>query len=68
MAEVVTPRFKEGDRVRFVGEPRVSYEVSEVTNLDEEPTYILSHVGEPPGTHTLPVDQQDALVLIPLSD
>jgi len=65
MAEVVTPKFKKGDRVHFVGETRVSYEVHQVTNLNEEPTYILSHVGDPPGTQALPVDQQDALVLPP---
>jgi hypothetical protein len=65
MAEVVTPKFKNGDRVRFVGEPRDSYEVGEVTDLYEKPTYILSHVGDPPGTLALPVDQQATLVLIP---
>jgi hypothetical protein len=65
MAEVVIPKFKKGDRVRFVGEIRVSYEVGEVTSLNEEPTYILSHVGDPPGTQTWPVDQQDALELLP---
>ena len=64
MAEVVTPKFKKGDRVRFVGETRVSYEVGEVANLYEKPTYILSHIGDPPGTLALPVDQQDTLVLI----
>jgi len=65
MAEVATPKFKKGDRVRFVGESRASYEVGEVANLDEKPTYILSHAGDPPGTQTWPVDQQDALVLLP---
>lgn len=65
MAEVVTPKFKKGDRVRFAGETRVSYEVGEVTNFNEKPTYILSHVGDPPGTQAWPVDQQDALVLLP---
>jgi hypothetical protein len=65
MAEVVRPKFKKGDRVRFVGKPRDSYEVGEVANLNEKPTYILSHVGDPQGTDAWPVDQQDALVLIP---
>ncbi|HWN07993.1 MAG TPA: hypothetical protein VNO50_01685 [Pyrinomonadaceae bacterium] len=65
MAEVVAPKFKKGDRVRRVGETRVSYEVSQVTNRHEEPTYILLHVGDPPGTEALPVAQQDAWVLIP---
>jgi hypothetical protein len=65
MAGVVTPKFKKGDLVRFVGKTRTSYEVHEVTNLEEEPTYILSHIGDPPGTQAWPVDQQDVLVLLP---
>lgn len=65
MAQEVAPKFKKGDRVRFGGETRVSYEVGEVANLEEKPTYILSHVGDPLGTLALPVDQQDTLVLIP---
>jgi hypothetical protein len=66
MAEVVTPKFKKGDRVRFAGETRVSYEVGEVTkeHFNKEPTYILSHVGDPPGTLAWPVARQNALVLI----
>jgi hypothetical protein len=32
MDEMVAPKFKKGDRVRFVGETRVSYEVGEVAS------------------------------------
>lgn len=65
MTEVIAPKFKKGNRIRPVGETRVSYKVSQLTNLDEEPTYILLHVGDPPGSLALPLAQQDAWVLIP---
>jgi hypothetical protein len=40
-------------------------EVTKDEIFDKEPTYILSHIGDPLGTLGWPVARQDELMLVP---